>query len=320
MEMSEWFIGCMAFLGALGTGKLLLPWLIRLKVGQHIREDGPQSHLKKTGTPTMGGLFFLIPMGIVMLGVALFERSIAGVLMFFSVFGFAAIGFVDDYQKVIKKQNLGLTAKQKILLQFVVSLIIVLLYAQTIGDFSVKIPFLSGEWEMGFFPFVLFSVFVFLATVNSVNLTDGLDGLSTSVTIVVLLSFYLIGVKLTIGSELGIMMIATVGSLLGFLAFNRYPARVFMGDLGSLGLGGAVSVLALLAGLQWWIPIVGCIYFAEALSVIIQVLSFKTRGKRVFRMSPIHHHFELGGMTENQIVTRFVLITLFAGMIGYWAL
>jgi phospho-N-acetylmuramoyl-pentapeptide-transferase len=318
--MSEWIIGIIALIGALVTGKLLLPWLIRLKVGQHIREDGPQSHLKKTGTPTMGGLFFLIPMGIVMLTEAMVHRRIEGVLMFLGIFGFAAIGFIDDYQKVVKKQNLGLTAKQKIILQFAVGLIIVLLYAKIVGEFSVRIPFLPGKWEIGFLPFVLFSVFVCLATVNSVNLTDGVDGLSTSVTIVVLLAFYSIGVKLGVGSELRIMTIASVGSLLGFLVFNRYPARVFMGDLGSLGLGGAVFVLALLSGLQWWIPIVGCIYFAEALSVIIQVVSFKTRGKRVFRMSPIHHHFELGGMTENQIVIRFSLIAILAGMIGYWAL
>lgn len=318
--MSEWIIGSFALIGALATGKLLLPWLIRLKVGQHIREDGPQSHLKKTGTPTMGGLFFLIPMGIVMLIEAALHQRVEGILMFLGVFGFSAIGFFDDYQKVIKKQNLGLTAKQKIILQFAVGLIIVLLYAKTIGDFSVRIPFITGIWDMGFLSFVLFSVFVCLATVNSVNLTDGLDGLSTSVTILVFLSFYVLGLKLNLGSELGIMTIASVGSLLGFLAFNRYPARVFMGDLGSLGLGGAVFVLALLSGLQWWIPIVGCIYFAEALSVIIQVISFKTRGKRVFRMSPIHHHFELGGMTENQIVVRFSMITVLAGLIGYWAL
>ena len=318
--MSEWIIGSIAFIAALATGKLLLPWLIRLKVGQHIREEGPQSHLKKAGTPTMGGLFFLIPMGIVMLTEAVLHQRIEGILMFLGIIGFSAIGFFDDYQKVIKKQNLGLTAKQKIVLQAVVGLIIVLLYAKTIGDFSVRVPFLTGTWDMGFSLFVLFSVFVCLATVNSVNLTDGLDGLSTSVTIVVFLSFYFIGRKLNLGSELAIMTSACVGSLLGFLVFNRYPARVFMGDLGSLGLGGAVFVLALLSGLQWWIPIVGCIYFAEALSVIIQVISFKTRGKRVFRMSPIHHHFELGGMTENQIVIRFSLITLLAGLVGYWAL
>ena len=318
--MSEWIVGIFALIAALVTGKLLLPWLIRLKVGQHIREDGPQSHLKKTGTPTMGGLFFLIPMGIVMIIEAVLHQRIEGILMFLGVFGFSAIGFFDDYQKVIKKQNLGLTAKQKIILQFAVGLIIVLLYAKTIGDFSIRIPFISEIWDIGFLPFVLFSVFVCLATVNSVNLTDGLDGLSTSVSIVVFLSFYVLGLKLKLGADLGIMTIASVGSLFGFLAFNRYPARVFMGDLGSLGLGGAVFVLALLSGLQWWIPIVGCIYFAEALSVIIQVASFKTRGKRVFRMSPIHHHFELGGMTENQIVVRFSMITVLAGMIGYWAL
>lgn len=318
--MRIWIIAALAFLGAFITGKALLPWLIRLKVGQHIREEGPQSHLKKTGTPTMGGLFFLIPLGIVMLAEGVFAQSFEAFLLLLGAFGFAAIGFIDDYQKVVKKRNLGLTAKQKIALQTAMSIVIILLYAKMRGDFSIHLPFLAKDWVMSFPLFLGFSTFVFLATVNSVNLTDGLDGLSTSVTIVVMIGFFLASMQLGEGESIRVIVLATIASLLGFLIYNRYPARVFMGDLGSLGLGGIVSVLALVMGLQWWIPIMGCIYFAEALSVIIQVTSFKTSGKRVFRMSPLHHHYELGGMTENQIVLRFSLVTIAAIAIGLAAL
>mgnify|MGYP000132659306 CR=1 FL=1 len=318
--MRIWIMAALAFLGATITGRTLLPWLIRLKVGQHIREEGPQSHLKKTGTPTMGGLFFLIPLGTVMLFEGIVHQSFEAILLFLGSLGFAAIGFVDDYQKVVKKRNLGLTARQKIALQTAVSVLIILLYAKITGNYTVQIPFLHTQWSMGFFLFLGFSTFVFLATVNSVNLTDGLDGLSSSVTVIVLAGFFLASRLLEVSDSISVIALAAIGSLLGFLVYNRYPARVFMGDLGSLGLGGLVSVFALLMGLQWWIPIMGCIYFAEALSVILQVASFKTRGKRIFRMSPLHHHYELGGLSENQIVLRFSLVSLLAVVIGILAI
>lgn len=318
--MRIWMIAALACLGAYLSGRALLPWLIRLKVGQHIREDGPQSHLKKTGTPTMGGLFFLIPLGFVMAFEGIAYHSFEALLLLLGSVAFAAIGFIDDYQKVVKKRNLGLTAKQKIALQTAVSLAIVLLYAKVTGNYTIRLPFFSADWTMSFPVFLGFSTFVFLATVNSVNLTDGLDGLSSSVTIVVMAGFFLANVKLALSDSVSVIALATIGSLLGFLFYNRYPARVFMGDLGSLGLGGLVSVFALIMGLQWWIPIMGCIYFAEALSVILQVASFKTRGKRIFRMSPLHHHYELGGLTENQIVLRFSLVTLIAVATGIFAL
>lgn len=318
--MRIWTIAALACLGAYLSGRALLPWLIRLKVGQHIREEGPQSHLKKTGTPTMGGLFFLIPLGAVMLFEGIAYQSFEAILLLLGTLGFAAIGFVDDYQKVVKKRNLGLTARQKIALQTAVSIVIILLYAKVTGNYTIRLPFFAADWTMGPFLFLGFTTFVFLATVNSVNLTDGLDGLSSSVTIFVLAGFFLASRQLELSNSISVIALAAIASLIGFLVYNRYPARVFMGDLGSLGLGGLVSVFALIMGLQWWIPIMGCIYFAEALSVILQVASFKTRGKRIFRMSPLHHHFELGGLTENQIVLRFSLVTLLAVVVGILAI
>lgn len=318
--MRIWMIAALACLGAYLSGRALLPWLIRLKVGQHIREEGPQSHLKKTGTPTMGGLFFLIPLGAVMLFEGIAYQSFEAILLFLGTLSFAAIGFVDDYQKVVKKRNLGLTARQKIALQTAVSIVIILLYAKVTGNYTIRLPFFAATWTMGPLLFLGFTTFVFLATVNSVNLTDGLDGLSSSVTIFVLAGFFLASRQLELSNSISVIALAAIASLLGFLVYNRYPARVFMGDLGSLGLGGLVSVFALIMGLQWWIPIMGCIYFAEALSVILQVASFKTRGKRIFRMSPLHHHFELGGLTENQIVLRFSFVTLLAVVVGIMAI
>ncbi len=318
--MRIWMIAALACLGAYLSGRALLPWLIRLKVGQHIREEGPQSHLKKTGTPTMGGLFFLIPLGAVMLFEGIAYQSFEAILLLLGTLGFAAIGFVDDYQKVVKKRNLGLTARQKIALQTAVSIVIILLYVKVTGNYTIRLPFFAADWTMSPLLFIGFTAFVFLATVNSVNLTDGLDGLSSSVTIFVLAGFFLASRQLDLSDSISVTALAAIASLLGFLVYNRYPARVFMGDLGSLGLGGLVSVFALIMGLQWWIPVMGCIYFAEALSVILQVASFKTRGKRIFRMSPLHHHFELGGLTENQIVLRFSLVTLLAVVIGILAI
>ena len=299
-------------------GPVVIPILRKLKMGQTEREEGVQSHLKKAGTPTMGGVIFLISTVITSLFYVKDYPKIIPVL--FLTLGFGIIGFLDDYLKVVLRRSDGLLAWQKFLLQIVVTAIFTF-YIVRYTDISLtmRIPFWSGHYlNLGWLaiPVLFFAV---IGTVNGVNFTDGLDGLASSVTLIVAVFFTVV----SIGLESGIEPItcAVVGGLMGFLLYNVYPAKVFMGDTGSLALGGFVAGAAYVMQMPLFILIVGLIYLVEVLSVIIQVTYFKmTHGKRIFKMAPIHHHFELCGWSETRVVAVFSVVTAIMCLIGLLAL
>ena len=289
-------------ISTVGT-KLLIPFLKQKQFGQFIREEGPEAHKKKAGTPTMGGVMIVLGIaaglatGIVTNGDA---ADTFAIILTMLVFG--AIGFLDDFEKIAKKNNLGLTAKQKILLQVL----------------DVLIPFVNIYVNFGllFMPFVILTE---VAMSNGVNLSDGLDGLASSVTLVVAILFAVVGYTHDV-YILTVSGLAIAGSLIGFLFFNKYPAKIFMGDTGSMALGGVLSAIAIVSKTEFLLPIAGIIYVVESLSVIIQVVYFrKTGGKRFFRMAPIHHHFELGGMKEYNVVKLFTLVTVCSSVIAYFS-
>lgn len=301
---------------------IVIPFLHKLKFGQQVRSDGPQAHLKKQGTPTMGGLAFLAAVVITSLFYIRDYPRIIPVL--FMTVGFGIIGFLDDYIKIVMKRSEGLNPVQKLIGQFIITGIFVyyLVGSGEVGT-SMLVPF-TGGFEHGIYLdlgilFIPFVFFVVLGTDNGVNFTDGLDGLCTSVTILVATFLTII----SIGENSGISPItgAVVGSLLGFLLFNVYPAKVFMGDTGSLALGGFVASSAFMMQMPLFIPIIGLIYLVEVLSVIMQVSYFKaTHGKRIFRMAPIHHHFELGGWSETRVVAVFSIVTALLCLVAYLGL
>jgi phospho-N-acetylmuramoyl-pentapeptide-transferase len=322
------------------------PWLIRrlreLQIGQYIREEGPQEHKKKAGTPTMGGVLIVLSTAVPVLLWA--DLTNAFVLMaLFALIGFSVIGFIDDYAKVAKKQNLGLTSKRKFLLQVLVSMIVGvgLLELSTHSAYSTKlmVPFLkkfqpelvihslisSGHlWTLAFVPFLLFVTVVITGSSNAVNLTDGLDGLAIGCTVIAAgaltvltyvssnarWSTYLDIQYIPRVGELTVFCGALVGASLGFLWYNAHPAEVFMGDVGSLSLGGTLGVIAVIIKQEILLFFIGGVFVVEALSVILQVGSFKLRGKRIFRMAPIHHHFELLGWSESKVIVRFWILAL----------
>lgn len=298
---------------------ILIPFLRKLKFGQTEREEGPQSHLKKNGTPTMGGLVILAS---ILLTSLIYIGKFTEILpVLFMTLGFGLIGFLDDYIKVVKKRSLGLTPLQKMALQFIVTGVFIYYYFKIAGlDTSIKIPFVSGDgYVMPTWLFIIFVFIVVLGTVNGVNFTDGLDGLASGVTVIVA-TFFTIA-ALSLNPSMTPITGAVVGSLLGFLLFNTYPARVFMGDTGSLALGGFVSSIALMLHMPLFIVIIGLIYLVEVLSVILQVGYFKlTHGKRIFKMAPIHHHFELCGYSETQVVAAFSIVTALLCLVGIMAL
>ncbi len=298
---------------------ILIPFLRKLNFGQTEREEGPQSHLKKNGTPTMGGLVILAS---ILLTSLIYIGKFTEILpVLFMTLGFGLIGFLDDYIKVVKKRSLGLTPLQKMALQFVVTGVFIYYYFKIAGlDTSIKIPFVSGDgFVMPTWLFIIFVFIVVLGTVNGVNFTDGLDGLASGVTVIVA-TFFTIA-ALSLNPSMTPITGAVVGSLLGFLLFNTYPARVFMGDTGSLALGGFVSSTALMLHMPLFIVIIGLIYLVEVLSVILQVGYFKvTHGKRIFKMAPIHHHFELCGYSETQVVAAFSIVTALLCLVGIMAL
>ncbi len=298
---------------------LLIPMLVRLKFGQEIREEGPAWHAKKSGTPTMGGISIIasVVAALIVTGIAFAFELNNLFCMTLGAFLFGVIGLVDDYIKVVKKRNLGLTSKQKFLSQIAVS-VLVTVYAINSGviDSQIIIPFIKIPINLGIIAPILI-VFVQLATVNSVNLTDGLDGLASSVTLIVSVFLMICAIKLQ-NVEVAVFMGATAAACLGFLFFNANPARVFMGDTGSLFLGGCVAIGACLLRLPLILIIAGGVFLFETLSVILQVASFKLTGKRIFKMSPIHHHFEMCGMNEKQIVLMFSLAATVLCLISYY--
>jgi phospho-N-acetylmuramoyl-pentapeptide-transferase len=322
------------------------PWLIRklreLQIGQYIREEGPQEHKKKAGTPTMGGVLIVLSTAVPTLLWADLSNSFV-LLALFALLGFAAIGFVDDYAKVAKRQNLGLTGKRKLTLQMLISVFvgIVLLVLSTYSAYSTQLvlPFLkrlrpdlvihsllnAGHlWPLAFVPFLVFVALVITGSSNAVNLTDGLDGLAIGCTVIAagaltVLTYvssnfrwanYLEIQYIPRVGELTVFCGALVGASLGFLWYNAHPAEVFMGDVGSLALGGALGTIAVIIKQEVLLLFVGGIFVVEAMSVILQVGSFKLRGKRIFRMAPIHHHFELLGWSESKVIVRFWIVAL----------
>ena len=299
------------------SGPVVIPFLRRLKVGQTEREE-LKSHLKKTGTPTMGGLMILA--GVLVTSL-FFVRDYPKIIpILFLTVGFGVIGFLDDYLKVVLRRSDGLLAWQKMLLQIVVTGIFAFyMIRYTDVSLTMLIPFSHGKYlDLGWVAVPLL-FFVVIGTVNGVNFTDGLDGLASSVTVLVATFFGVVAV----GTKSGIEPItcAVVGALLGFLLFNVYPAKVFMGDTGSLALGGFVAAAAYMLQMPLFIPVVGFIYMIEVISVIMQVTYFKvTHGKRIFRMAPIHHHFELGGWSETRVVAVFSIITALLCLVGLMAL
>lgn len=297
---------------------IIIPFLKKLKFGQYIREEGPEAHKSKSGTPTMGGVIILLAITISSLFYVKDYPKILPIL--FMTLGFGLIGFLDDFIKVVMKRNLGLRAWQKMALQFVVTAIFAYYIVKYAGiGTEVIIPFTHGAvWDMGwlYIPVLFIAV---IGTVNGSNFTDGLDGLETGVTIMIAVFF----TAIAIGTKSGLEPVtaATVGALLGFFLFNVNPARVFMGDTGSLALGGFVASVAYMLQMPIFLVIVAFIYFIEVLSVIIQVVYFKlTHGKRFFKMAPIHHHFELCGYAETQVVAAFTAVTAILCLIAYLAL
>jgi phospho-N-acetylmuramoyl-pentapeptide-transferase len=296
---------------------IIIPFLKRLKFGQNIREEGPKEHLKKSGTPTMGGLIIL---SSVVITSFIFVKDYPRIIpIIFMTLGFGLIGFFDDYIKVVMKRSMGLRAWQKMLGQIVVTGIFAY-YIVNYSDVGTKmlIPFSNGLYMDVGNLFVPLLFIVIIGTVNGANFTDGLDGLASGVTIMVAVFFTVIAIVTKSGIEP--VTCAVVGSLLGFSLFNVYPARVFMGDTGSLALGGFVAATAYMLNMPLFILIVGFIYFVEVLSVIIQVAYFKaTGGKRIFKMAPIHHHFELCGWSETRVVAVFTAVTAILCLLAYAA-
>ncbi len=298
---------------------LLIPFLRRLKFGQTIREDGPSWHRVKNGTPTMGGIAFIIASVVATLVVLFFSEAprYELIIPILTALGFGLVGFIDDYIKVVKKRNLGLSAKHKFLAQILVA-VLSTLAMKFFGCINGEliIPFLSNTIDIGYFVLPL-TVLVQLAVVNSANITDGLDGLAASVTLIVCLFFALCATVFPTGG--GIFIAAVAGGCVGFLFFNANPAKVFMGDTGAQFLGGAVAAVASMIKMPLILIIVGGVYLIETLSVILQVTSFKLTGKRIFKMAPIHHHFEKCNMTEKQIVFLFSFVTLVLCIIGFFS-
>lgn len=296
-----------SFLLTVLIAKYSIPYLRKFKLGQNIRDDGPQSHLSKAGTPTMGGIFFVVSIFITNLVFKNVSKEI--VAIFIGMIGFSFIGFLDDFFKLIMKRSLGLNEKQKLIIQFLISIVLIVYLEKILGTNLMlqKFPFIKTKINFGYSIYPIL-VFVMLAVSNSTNLTDGLDGLSSSVSIPVFLALGII--SFFENSKVAIFSFIFVAALLAFVMFNSYPARVFMGDTGSMALGGAISTICIVNSMVFYLPIVGFIYLIESLSVIIQVISYKTRNKkRVFLMSPIHHHYELKGYKEPQIVTAFSVIS-----------
>jgi phospho-N-acetylmuramoyl-pentapeptide-transferase len=308
-----------SFLACLLVGPFTIKLLRRLKFGQSIREEGPQSHLKKAGTPTMGGVIILFAILVGLLVTRPFTPQIVGLL--FLTLGFGLVGLVDDLIIIITKKNLGLKARQKLLAQFIIAGLVMAYYiwrleiptTQLVPFFNLNLVFMPGL--AGTILFFLCGIIYITGFSNAVNFTDGLDGLAGGTTAIAAIS--LGALTLLRGQfELAVFSFAIAGACFGFVWFNGPPAQVFMGDTGSLALGAGISGIAVLSQFTLVLPVIGGIFVAELFSVIIQVASYKTTRKRVFRMSPIHHHFELGGMVESQIMIRFWIIGLILGALG----
>ena len=310
-----------AFLITVLISPIFIPFLKRLKFGQSIREEGPKSHQKKSGTPTMGGIIIIL--SIVVTALFVISRYIGNPftietnLVLLVLLGYGLIGFIDDFIIVVLKRNLGLTSKQKLIGQFAIAILFYLILRTQDISTALAIPGTSFELELGLFYPVLI-VFMMVGTSNAVNLTDGLDGLVSGNAVIAFGAFGILAASVVPQFEVAIFALATVGALLGFLMFNAHPAKVFMGDTGSLALGGALAAIAIILQLEILLVIIGGVFVTETLSVMIQVVSFKTRGKRIFLMSPLHHHFELKGWSEWKVVMTFWLSGFVLAALGLY--
>jgi len=321
----------LGFLVPIILGPIVIPMLKRLKFGQTERDDGPKSHLVKSGTPTMGGIMILagILAGTLVFSINGMEFALPALLV---TFAYSLVGFLDDFIKVKLKRSLGLKAYQKIIGQFGIAFIVALYaYNNPLIGSQIYLPFLGIEWDLGIY-YIPFVIFVMIGTVNSVNLTDGLDGLASGVTLIysmaMMVIFFLMAASATemgqvlYGANLSGMSVfaaSIVGACLGFLRFNAYPAKVFMGDTGSLALGGAIAMMAIFSRAVLLLPIMGGCFVASSVSCILQVGSYKLRKKRIFKMAPLHHHFELLGMPESKIVAMYMIVTTILCLIGLLA-
>ena len=306
----------LSFVFSIIIGNNLVPFLTKKKVDQTEREI-MESHVKKNGTPTMGGFIFLIP--VIVFGIILSFQNSRLIPVMIGIISFAIIGFIDDFLKVVKKKSDGLRTWQKLLLQIVAATIL-LLYIIYFSDISlqIRVPFLPGLIDIGWIAIPLY-YFCVLGTVNGVNLNDGVDAMTSTVTLVVA-GFFLVASFIT-GAATSDLSISVIGALLGFLFFNLHPAKIFMGDTGSLALGGYVAAMAYVMNMPLFIIVVGFIYLLEAVSVILQVSYFKiSHGKRIFKMTPIHHHFELSGWSEPKVVGVFAAITFILAVVALYAI
>lgn len=304
-------------------GIITIPILRKLKVGQIERDDGPASHLKKQGTPTMGGIIMIIAMIIMVTGAYVYltcnqQSELANKLLpiLLLTIGFGLIGFIDDFKKLVLKNTKGLKPSYKMLGLLIISVayVIYLVYGLNIGT-DTYIPFIKQSINIPVYLYIPFAIIVILATTNAINLTDGIDGLSSSVSTIIITCLTIVGIALKV-EEIGIFGSIVIGAVLGFLMFNLHPAKVFMGDTGSLLLGGVISSMALYVKMPLLLIIIAFVPVIETLSVIIQVAYFKKTGNRIFKMAPIHHHFELSGWKENKVVIVFSLLTLVLCVIG----
>ena len=299
------------------VGPFLIPELHKLKFGQSIREEGPKSHQIKSGTPTMGGLMILG--GITLASIIACDNDPGVALALFVTLGHGVIGFIDDYIKVVKKRNLGLRPRQKLLGQIIMAVVVTFVGTEFLGmTTELWIPFVDISFDLSYLYYVLV-FFVLVGTTNAVNLTDGLDGLASGTVAVAAIAYTLVSLHFGMGA-LASFCVSVAAASVAFLRFNHHPAKVFMGDTGSLALGGALAAAAILTKTELLLVIIGGVFVMEALSVIIQVISFQTTGKRVFLMSPIHHHFELMGWKETRVVYTFWAVGAVLAAIGVWIL
>jgi phospho-N-acetylmuramoyl-pentapeptide-transferase len=318
LEQGLLFTLLLSFLLTVFFSPFFIPFLRRLKFGQSIRDEGPKSHQKKTGTPTMGGLMIILSIVLSSVVMASQFQSIdmeIWLLLLVTV-GFGLLGFLDDYIKVVKKRNLGLTSKQKFLGQVAIAALVYIVLHQANISTAIHLPGTDWAVDIGWFYFPLIIIMLVGAS-NAVNLTDGLDGLVAGTSAVAFGAFSIIAFSLDM-MTVSLFSVAIVGAVLGFLVFNAHPAKVFMGDTGSLALGGALAMIAILTKMELLLVIIGGVFVIETLSVIIQVISFKSTGKRVFKMSPLHHHYELSGWSEWRVVVTFWIVGILFAVAGVY--
>ncbi|WP_150266273.1 phospho-N-acetylmuramoyl-pentapeptide-transferase [Paenibacillus tepidiphilus] len=302
-----------SFILAVIAAPLIIPLLRRLKFGQQVRDDGPQTHLKKAGTPTMGGIIIMLAFTLSFLKFSVVDSDFYVLLV--AALGYGLIGFLDDYIKIVFKRSLGLTPRQKLLGQLVVGAVMCVLLFAAGHDTGISIPGTDVHFDWGPWFYYPFIIIMMMAVTNAVNFTDGVDGLLSGVSAIALAAFAVVAMQAT-SIAAGVCAAAMIGAVLGFLVFNAHPAKVFMGDFGSFGIGGAIGAIAIVTKTELLFIVIGGVFVIEMLSVVLQVASFKTRGKRIFRMSPIHHHFELGGWSEWRVVVSFWAVSLLLAAAG----